>query len=230
LENDLALHFTILNIIKHSKMKVSIFLLLVCSIALTSLSVHAQTGAADVPQKYVSGKSMFIDVHQLVPGKVKFEEVAKAHAKDLATEGKYNVEFLRYWVDEKQGRVYCLSQASDSADIRKTHAEAHGLLPDNIFSVTDGMAAKLKGNGNLFLDVHYLGAGNVTAADVAEAHRKDLSVQQKYGVNFINYWVDEKKGVVVCLSEAHDSAAIIKTHQAAHGLLPAYVVKVKQGE
>ena len=78
--------------------------------------------------------------------------------------------------------------------------------------------------------MHYLGAGKVTAADVEAAHQKDLATQQKYGVNFVNYWVDEKKGVVMCLSQAKDSSSVIHTHQEAHGLLPAYIVEVKQGE
>ena len=75
-----------------------------------------------------------------------------------------------------------------------------------------------------------MGAGDVTAAAAAEAHNKDLAVQKKYGVNLINYWVDEKKGTIFCLSEAPDSNAVIRTHAEAHGLLPAYILKVKQGE
>jgi hypothetical protein len=75
-----------------------------------------------------------------------------------------------------------------------------------------------------------LGAGNVTAAAVAAAHQKDLAVEQKYGVNFINYWVDEKSGTVLCLSQAPDSAAVINTHREAHGLIPVSVVKVQQGQ
>jgi len=80
------------------------------------------------------------------------------------------------------------------------------------------------------MDVHFLGAGQITAVDVAAAHKKDLAVQQKYGVNFINYWVDEKDGTVICLSQAKDAAPVIKTHKEAHGLIPAYVLKVKQVE
>jgi len=49
-------------------------------------------------------------------------------------------------------------------------------------------------------------------------------------VNFINYWVDEKAGVVMCLSEAADSNAIIATHKEAHGLIPVEILRVKQGE
>ncbi len=92
-----------------------------------------------------------------------------------------------------------------------------------------GTPSTLNGQKNLFLDFHYLGAGNVTANDVAAAHQKDLAVENKHGVNFINYWVDEKEGVVICLSQAKDSSSVIETHKEAHGLIPAYVLKVKEG-
>ena len=175
-------------------------------------------------------KNLYIDVHELTPGKVSYADVVKAHSKDVAVEGKYGVDFQKFWVDADKGLVYCLSAAPDTAAIRKTHAEAHGLLPAHIFAVTDGEAAALKGKQQMFLDIHYLGAGKVTAKDVAAAHQKDLAVEGKYGVHFINYWVDEKAGTVMCLSQAKDTADIIHTHQEAHGLLPAYVLKVKQGQ
>jgi len=57
--------------------------------------------------------------------------------------------------------------------------------------------------------------GKVTAKDVAEAHKKDLAVQKKYGVNLITYWVDEKKGTVMCLAQAPDSATLVNTHREA---------------
>ena len=175
-------------------------------------------------------KNLYIDVHRLQPGKVKYEDVANAHAKDLMVENKYGVDFIKYWVDEQKGLVYCLSYAHDSASIRKTHAEAHGLLPAKIYRVTDGQEAASINQDNFFLDIHEFGAGKVNAADVAAAHKKDLAVQQKYGVRFINYWVDEKAGVVFCLSQAKDSAAIVNTHKEAHGLIPVEVLKIKQGE
>lgn len=174
--------------------------------------------------------SYFIDVHDLEPGKVKFEDVAGAHEKDLATQGKYDVRFIKYWVDEEKGKVYCLSQASNPGAVEQTHKEAHGLMPSMVYHVTDGPEAALQGNKPMFIDVHVLEPGGVKAADVAGAHDKDLAVQGKHGVNFVNYWVDEKKGVIMCLSEAPDSNAVKKAHAEAHGLLPAYVLKVKQGE
>jgi uncharacterized protein DUF4242 len=177
-----------------------------------------------------SGKHLFIDEHNLAPGKVNFSDVMAAHQKDLATEGKYGTEFLKFWVDEVKGKVYCLVSAPDSQSIMQTHAEAHGLLPERIYPVTAGQEAALESKKNLFLDVHHLGAGNVTKEAVAAAHEKDLAVQKKYGVNLINYWVDEKNGVVMCLAEAKDSTALINTHREAHGLLPDHVYEVKQGQ
>lgn len=204
---------------------IAIFVLL----TIAGSRLHAQNGN-NVTTDSDRPRHMFIDVHKLEPGKVKYEDVAAAHQKDLAVEGKYGVDFMKYWVDEKKGLVYCLSSAADTSSVISTHKEAHGLLPSLIYEVTDGEAAAIQHKKNLFLDVHYLGAGNVTADAVAEAHKKDLAVQSKYGVNFINYWVDEKNGVVMCLSEAKDSAAVVSTHKEAHGLLPAEVMKVKQGQ
>jgi hypothetical protein len=192
------------------------------AICLFSLGVSAQSNPAP--------KNLYIDVHHLGAGKVKYEDVAKAHAKDLAVEKKYNVEFIKFWVDEINGNVYCLSSAVDTQSIRKTHGEAHGLLPDQIMQVKPGMDASIIPGKEFFLDVHHLGAGKVTANDVAAAHQKDLAVQEKHGVNFINYWVNEKTGTVLCLSQAPDSTAVIETHKEAHGLVPAYVMKVKQSE
>ena len=174
-------------------------------------------------------KQLFIDVHQLGPGNVTYEAAAGAHAKDLATQKKYNVQFIKYWVDEKRGVIFCLASASDSQSIRKTHAEAHGLVPDLCYPVTEGTEAALKGKKELFLDTHYFGAGKVSAKDVAGAHQKDLAIQHKHGVNFINYWVDEKNGIVMCLAEAKDSASLVEAHKEAHGLIPTTVVKVKEG-
>jgi hypothetical protein len=211
-------------------MKIFVVTILVLIFSTISFDLSAQPGKPDTSIQTSGAKHLFIDVHQFEPGKVKYEAVAEAHKKDLATQSKYGVNFLKFWVDENKGLVYCLSSSSDEESIRKTHAEAHGLLPAHIYAVTDGEAAALKGQNNLFLDIHYLGAGKVSAKDVAEAHKKDLAVQQKYGVNFINYWVDEKNGTVMCLSEAKDSTSIIQTHKEAHGLLPNVVMKVKQGQ
>lgn len=210
-------------------MKFFFFFIVIVSASFVSLRLSAQS-AADTTGSKQSVKHLYIDVHHLGAGKVNYQAVAEAHAKDLAVQKKYGVQFIEYWVDEARGTVYCLSSSADTNSIRKTHAEAHGLLPDQFFLMTDGPEAAINTNKNYFLDVHELGAGHVTAKDVAGAHQKDLAVQGKYGVNFINYWVNEQNGVVMCLSQANDSAAVINTHKEAHGLIPSHITKVKPGK
>lgn len=200
-------------------------LLILTALTVTSLSyspLMAQTGDT-------ASTHYYIDIHHIGPGKVTYEAVAQAHAKDLATEGQFGVNFVKYWVDTAGGNVYCLSSSPSPEAIRETHAKAHGLLPDTIFEVTSGVQAPAIAGRHFYLDVHEFGPGKVTAAAVAAAHEKDLAAEKKYGVNFISYWVDEKKGVVMCLSQAADSADVIQTHRVAHGLLPQYIVEVKPG-
>ena len=49
--------------------------------------------------------SLFMDVHN-IDGGVSAEDVAGAHMKDLETQGKYGVSYLRYWVDEEDGKIF----------------------------------------------------------------------------------------------------------------------------
>ena len=70
----------------------------------------------------------------------------------------------------------------------------------------------------LYMDVHNL-EGGVSAADVAEAHMKDLQEQAAHGVDYKQYWVDEAKGKIFCLVEAPDAEAANTVHREAHGLV-----------
>jgi hypothetical protein len=74
-----------------------------------------------------------------------------------------------------------------------------------------------------------MGKGKVTPEAVAEAHKKDLAVQDKHKVKYLNYWVDADSGTIMCLSEAPNAAAAIKTHKEAHGLVPDSINEVKEG-
>lgn len=205
-------------------MKLKLFFCL----GLVTLFMSCSQKASKVTETKSSAKKLYLDVHDIGPG-VTFEAVAGAHQKDLATQGEFDTNFIKYWVDEQAGKVYCLAEAPSEANLYKTHKKAHGLVPDGIMEVTDGPEAKLNGR-QLFLDIHHLEPGSVTPEAVAGAHEKDLAVQGKYEVNFVNYWLDQKAGTVVCLSEAPDSLSIIKAHTEAHGLIPSKVERVKQGQ
>src|SRR6476620_1587459 len=158
-------------------MKIFSMSALAITFSITGFYLSAQT--AKMSSAAPGGtKQLFLDVHRLTPG-IKPEAVAQAHQKDLAVEGKYGVDFIKYWVAEDEGLVFCLASASDSESLRKTHAEAHGLLPNNIYLVEEGNEAALSGKKNLFLDIHHLGEGKVSVKDVEAAHQKDLAVQKK---------------------------------------------------
>lgn len=81
----------------------------------------------------------------------------------------------------------------------------------------------------LFMDVHETLPDGATAADVASAHAEDVKVQDKYGVNYRSYWVDEANGKVFCLVEAPDADAAIRVHKEAHGLLADHIHEVSEG-
>ncbi len=211
-------------------MKVFFVFATVVFIAFIPSDLLAQTNKPSETTKDEPARQLYLDVHHIGAGKVTAKEVAGAHQKDLAVQKKYGVNLIKYWVDESNGNIYCLAEAPDSQSIRKTHAEAHGLVPDQVHLVTGGEEAPIKEKKDLYLDLHVMGAGKVNASAVADAHQKDLAVQTKHGVSFINYWVDEKNGTIMCLAQAPNADSLIKTHKEAHGLLPVKVDKVNQGQ
>ena len=71
------------------------------------------------------------------------------------------------------------------------HQEAHGLVANRVMQVSaDNTNWTPTPGAKLYLDVHHLGPGKVTAKDVAGAHAKDLATEAKYGVKYLNYWFD----------------------------------------
>jgi hypothetical protein len=78
-----------------------------------------------------------MDVHT-IDGGVTVDDVAKAHMADLQTQGKYDVRYLRYWVDENLGKVFCLVEAPSADAASTVHREAHGLVADEVFQVQEG--------------------------------------------------------------------------------------------
>jgi hypothetical protein len=67
------------------------------------------------------------------------------------------------------------------------------------------------------MDIHQHVEG-LTRDAVTGAHARDLEVQQRYGVNYQQYWFDEGSGKVFCLVEAPSREAAIAVHREAHGL------------
>ena len=80
--------------------------------------------------------ALFMDSHT-VEGGVKAADVAAAHEADLATQGLHGVNYLRYWVNEEAGKIFCLVEAPTADAANAVHREAHGLVADEIHSVTE---------------------------------------------------------------------------------------------
>jgi uncharacterized protein YcfL len=80
----------------------------------------------------------------------------------------------------------------------------------------------------LFMDVHHKVDG-LTAEAVAEAHKRDLEVQEKHGVQYHRYWYDETSGKVFCLVEAPSKEAAEAVHREAHGLVADEITEVQEG-
>ena len=80
--------------------------------------------------------SLFMDVHHMEGG-VAPADVAAAHSADLATQGEFGVNYLRYWVDGTGGKIFCLVDAPDAETASAVHRKAHGLVADEIYPVTE---------------------------------------------------------------------------------------------
>ena len=78
----------------------------------------------------------FLDIHDL-PG-VKAGDVVDAHAADVRVQGQYGVNYKSYWVDEKDGKVFCLVDAPDPETAARVHREAHGLEAHTLYEVKEG--------------------------------------------------------------------------------------------
>jgi hypothetical protein len=93
-----------------------------------------------MPRPLVEGRSympLYLDVHN-IEGGVTVEDVAKAHQADLETQDKHGVNYLKYWVDEKGGKIFCLVDAPNPEAANTVHREAHGLVADEVHEVKEG--------------------------------------------------------------------------------------------
>jgi hypothetical protein len=76
-----------------------------------------------------------MDVHNL-PGTTT-AAVAEAHIKDLQTRDRHGVGYLRYWVNEEEGKVFCPIEAPDATATNTVHRGAHGLAANVIYEVSE---------------------------------------------------------------------------------------------
>ncbi len=76
----------------------------------------------------------------------------------------------------------------------------------------------------MFIDRH--DAEGVSAEEVAQAHLRDLEIQDKYGVEYISYWCDPLAGAVFCFVDAPSREAAECVHRESHGMVATNIIEV----
>jgi class 3 adenylate cyclase len=79
----------------------------------------------------------------------------------------------------------------------------------------------------IFMDLHD-DLGEVTEEDILAAHRRDLELQDKHGVQFLTYWFNSPDGHAFCLVSAPTKDAAIACHKESHGLVPHKMIEVNR--
>lgn len=79
-----------------------------------------------------------MDIHNRIEG-LTADAVTAAHQADLDVQAHFGVRFVRYWFDERTGKVFCLSEAPNAEAVLAVHRASHGLLADEVVEVSEGI-------------------------------------------------------------------------------------------
>jgi class 3 adenylate cyclase len=80
----------------------------------------------------------YMDIHE-VPGATA-EAVAAAHHADMERQGELGVVYHKYWLNEAQGKIFCLCTAPNPEAAMEVHRKAHGLVAERIIEVAPEVA------------------------------------------------------------------------------------------
>ncbi|MEY2543929.1 MAG: hypothetical protein QOE81_1390 [Verrucomicrobiota bacterium] len=111
----------------------------------------------------------YMDIHE-IPGGVTAEDVAKAHAEDVKVQSKYGVSYHKYWVNEKEGKIFCLCHAPNAEAAKQVHREAHGLVAEKVIQVEPEVA-------ELFFGGTEVNAAGAVMLPGAEADARDSGIR-----------------------------------------------------
>jgi class 3 adenylate cyclase len=103
------------------------------------VGVGCAQGSPEIP--------LFIDIHDIAGATL--EQIADAHVKDQAVEGDFGVTYLKYWLNEARGKVFCLCTAPNAEAAQQVHSHAHGLLAERIIEVDPDLAEEMLGGGTV---------------------------------------------------------------------------------
>jgi len=76
----------------------------------------------------------------------------------------------------------------------------------------------------MYMDRHDL--PGVSPEELADAHMRDMDVQEQHGVRYHTYWFDPSNGSVFCLAEGPSKEAVQTVHEEAHGQLASVILEL----
>lgn len=88
-------------------------------------------------QKEWDNMPLFLDTHKGMDG-LTAEAAAGVHMKDVETQAKHGVKYLKYWFSAAEGTVHCLFEAPNKEAGEAVPREAHGMMADEITEVQEG--------------------------------------------------------------------------------------------
>ncbi|HTF19285.1 MAG TPA: nickel-binding protein [Chryseolinea sp.] len=127
---------------------------------------------------------LFMDFHK-IPN-ISLDDVVNAHMADVAIQEQYGVKYLQFWVNQRDGAVFCLTEGPDAKTCEMVHQMAHGNLACAITEVDPGTYKVFMGenhklelglvkNGDDSLDMGYRSILSTTIRSLAgSAHSSDL--------------------------------------------------------
>jgi hypothetical protein len=147
------------------------------------------------------------------------------------------VTWLHSYVRDDRRSTFCVYDAPNPEAIRRA-ADRNGLPVDRITRVTvldpyfytpsamDEQTPEVKRMAK-FMDVHN-GFFGVSAEQLAEAHSRDLAIQDDEGVVYERAWLDPEAGKVFCLATGPSKEAVMRIHErAGHPTPEVYEVTVE---
>ena len=105
---------------------------------LTAFEAHRRRLDVETSRFSEVDMPMYMDIHEVKGATA--ADVAKAHIADVKTQGKYGVEYHKYWFNESTGKIFCLCSAPTPEAAASVHREAHGLVASKIIEVAPEIA------------------------------------------------------------------------------------------
>ena len=88
---------------------------------------------------------LFMDIHT-VDSDTTWEDIAHAHFKDIAVQGEFDVDYLKYFYNQDCGKLFCLVEAPSAEAAKCVHEQAHGLLAEKLIEVDPDIVHTFMGN------------------------------------------------------------------------------------